>query len=263
VKLTVLGGCGVWPAAGEASSGYLVEHEGFRLLIDPGYAVLPQLLRYLPADDVDAVLVSHGHPDHCADVNPLLRARAIVDRPAESSIVPLPIHALPGALDSVLALDRPGMLDHAFVLREISAGEALTVGPFEIATRALPHSRPNVGIRVVAAGAALVYTGDAGPDPGLVELARDADVLLAEATYIDEVPEDSVGTLSSARDAGRQAAEAGVDRLLLTHLPPGADRDAAGRAALASFSGPIEVAKMGLTLTIGDPLADGSAGGTP
>jgi ribonuclease BN (tRNA processing enzyme) len=66
VRLTVLGGCGAWPAAGQACSGYLVEYDGFRLLIDPGYAIVPRLLQLVHADDVDAVLVSHGHPDHCA-----------------------------------------------------------------------------------------------------------------------------------------------------------------------------------------------------
>ena len=77
MRLTVLGGCGGWPAAGLACSGYLVEHDGFRLLIDPGYATLPRLLTVADATEVDAVLVSHGHPDHCADLNPLLRARAM------------------------------------------------------------------------------------------------------------------------------------------------------------------------------------------
>jgi ribonuclease BN (tRNA processing enzyme) len=255
VRLTVLGGCGVWPAAGEACSGYLVEHDGFRLLIDPGYGVLSQLLRSIAADDVDAVLVSHGHPDHCADLNPLLRARALRDRePHELQIEPLPIHALPGALDAVLGLDRPGMLDDALVLHGITPGGPITIGPFEVATRALPHSRPNVGFRVVAGGAALVYTGDAGPDPALVELARGADILLAEATYVDEVPADSLGTLSSARDAGRQAAAAGVGALLLTHLPPGADRNAALRAANNSFDGPVGIASMGLVLNVGEAL---------
>jgi glyoxylase-like metal-dependent hydrolase (beta-lactamase superfamily II) len=75
--LRLLGGCGAWPAAGQACSGYLIEHDGFRLLVDPGYATVPQLLRHLPAAGVDAVLVSHGHPDHCADLNPLLRARRL------------------------------------------------------------------------------------------------------------------------------------------------------------------------------------------
>jgi ribonuclease BN (tRNA processing enzyme) len=67
MRLTVLGGCGAWPAAGLACSGYLVEHDGFRLLIDPGYATFPRLLEVMDAAQVDAVLVSHGHPDHCAE----------------------------------------------------------------------------------------------------------------------------------------------------------------------------------------------------
>ena len=98
MKITVLGGCGAWPAAGQACSGYLVEHAGFRLLIDPGYATLPRLLQHVSAEDVDAVLVSHGHPDHCADLNPLLRARALQDVQVRA----LPVFALPGALDAVL-----------------------------------------------------------------------------------------------------------------------------------------------------------------
>lgn len=253
MRLTVLGGCGAWPGAGEACSGYLVEHDGFRLLIDPGYAVLPQLLRYITADEVDAVFVSHGHPDHCSDLNPLLRARAMRDRePDEPLPATLPIDALPGALDAVLALDRPGMLAHTFVLRDITPGDPFAIGPFEIATRTLPHSRPNVGIRLTANGAALVYTGDAGPDPGLVEMARGTDLLLAEATFVDAVPADNLGTLSSALDAGRQAAEAGVGGLVLTHLPPGTDPRAARRAAETAYSGPVKIARMGLRLTIGE-----------
>jgi len=68
--MPVLGGCGAWPAAGQACSGYLVEHDGFRIVVDPGYATVPRLLERLAADDVDAVLISHGHPDHCADLHP-------------------------------------------------------------------------------------------------------------------------------------------------------------------------------------------------
>ena len=75
MRLTVLGGCGAWPDAGQACSGYLVEHDGFRLLLDLGYATVPRLLERVPADQVDAVFISHRHPDHCADLNPLLRAR--------------------------------------------------------------------------------------------------------------------------------------------------------------------------------------------
>ena len=94
MRLTVLGGSGGYPSAGGACSGYLVEHDGFRLLVDPGYAIVPRLLEIVPAEAIDAVLVSHGHPDHVADLNPLLRARVLRDDPPP----PLPAYALPDAL---------------------------------------------------------------------------------------------------------------------------------------------------------------------
>ena len=81
MRLTVLGGCGAWPEAGQACSGFLVEQDGFRLLVDAGYATLPRLLHLVSAAQLDAVYISHGHPDHCADLNPLLRARALGGEP--------------------------------------------------------------------------------------------------------------------------------------------------------------------------------------
>src|SRR5690348_5881133 len=108
MRLTVLGACGAWPSAGQACSAYLLEHDGFTLLLDIGYATVPRLLARVPAERVDAVFVSHGHPDHCADLNPLLRARCLRDPDLPP---PLPVYAPPGALNAVLALDRPGMLD--------------------------------------------------------------------------------------------------------------------------------------------------------
>lgn len=246
MQLKVLGGWGGWPAAGGACSGYLLEHDGFRMLIDPGYAVVPKLLRQLPADAVDAVLVSHGHPDHCADINPLLRVRAFMDRPPS----PLPLYALPEALDVVLALDRPSMLGEAYELREFDAGASLGIGPFDVQTRLLPHPRPNAGFRIEAGDASMAYTGDAGPSAAMVELARGVDLLLAEASYAEEVPAENVGALSSARDAGAVAAESEVAELVLTHLLPGTDRDAAIRAAVSRFAGPTRVAVEGLSLRL-------------
>jgi len=247
MRLTVLGGCGAWPDAGQACSGFLVEHDGFRLVVDLGYATVPRLLGLLGADEVDAVFISHGHPDHCADLNPLLRARALRDDPAAR----LPVYALPGALDAVLALDRPGMLDDAYDLREFAAGDRLDIGPFRADTRLLPHSRPNAGVRLAAGGKVFAYTGDTGPSPEVVELARGADLLLAEASYPVRVPADLSRTLSSAREAARQAAEAGVGHLILTHLMPGTDREAALAAARGTYPGRTSVATAGLVHDIG------------
>jgi ribonuclease BN (tRNA processing enzyme) len=234
MRLTVLGGGGVWPAAGGACGGFLLTHDGFRLLVDPGFAVVPRLLRVAGAHEVDAVYVSHGHPDHCADLNPLLRARALsgVDCPA------LPVYAPHGAVDAVLALDRAGMLDCE--LRPVA--DRFHIGPFAAEARMLPHSLPNAGIRLTAGGQVLAYTGDSGPCADVVALARDADVFIAEATFLDAVPDGVRGVLSSARDAGRQGALAGAGRLLLTHLQPGTDPAAAIDVAGEEFDGQIAVA---------------------
>ena len=238
----MLGACGAWPEAGSACSAFLVEQDGFRLLVDVGYAALPRLLEHLPARDVDAVFVTHGHPDHCADLNPLLRARALDASPPP----PLPVFALPGALDAVLALDRPGMLDDAYDLREFAAGADLRIGPFAAQTRLLPHWLPNAGVRLTAGGRSLAYTGDSGPSPEVVTLARQADLLLADATHVGPIPEDSRKYISSPGEAGRQATLAGARRLLLTHLWPGTDHATALAAAGEHYDGDLAVAAPGV-----------------
>jgi ribonuclease BN (tRNA processing enzyme) len=257
MRLTVLGGCGAWPAAGQACSGYLLEHEGFALLIDPGYAIVPRLLEITTAVRIDAVLVSHGHPDHCADLHPLLRARTLRDEPAP----PLDVHALPDAVTKVLALDRPGMLDDAYALHVFDAGEALSIGPFDVQTWPLPHFVPNVGTRLSTGGHALAYTGDTGPSPAIAEMASGADVFLAEATFPDAVPAASADALSSAAQAGANATLAQVGRLVLTHLQPGSDPSIAYAAAGSAFSGAIEVARPGTVVDLEEPEGSAATGG--
>jgi ribonuclease BN (tRNA processing enzyme) len=246
MRLTVLGGAGGWPPAGGACSGYLIEHDGFRLLVDPGYAIAPRLFEVVPAGAIDAVLVSHGHPDHVADLNPLLRARLMQDADAPT----LPAYALPDALGRVLALDQIKALQGACEVREFEAGDAFPVGPFQVETRPLPHSIPNAGLRISAGPTSITYTGDAGPSDALVELAGETDLLLAEATYVDAVPSGNAGVLNCALEVGRQASRAGVARLLLTHLLPGTDPASSRAAAGRTFGDWIGVAAAGNILEL-------------
>jgi ribonuclease BN (tRNA processing enzyme) len=139
------------------------------------------------------------------------------------------------------------MLAAGYARHEFSPGDRLDIGPFQVQTHLLPHFVPNAGLRLTAGGAVLAYTGDTGPSPEVAGLARGADILLAEASYPDEVPADSARYLSSARQAARAAAAAGVGRLVLTHLMPGTDPRAA-RAAAGTFDGSIDIATPGLVV---------------
>ena len=245
MRLTVIGGSGGYPGRGQPCSGYLLEADNFTILIDPGYGVAMALT----PDDAprfDAVLVSHAHPDHCADLNPILRARAWADDP----LPPLPVYAPAGALDAVLALDRPEVVAGSHLIHELEPGEELTVGPFQVRTQRLPHPRPNLGFRIGAGGRSMVYTGDCGPSGALIELADGTDLLLAEASYAETVPPEIVGALSSALEVGGEAASAKAGHLILTHLMPRTDEAGALAAAARSFDGPISVARPGLAVDI-------------
>ena len=107
---------------------------------------------------------------------------------------------------------------------EFAAGDQFDVGPFQVRTWPLPHWVPNAGVRLAAAGRVLAYTGDTGPSPAIAELARGADLFLAEASYPTQVPADAAAYLSSARQAGEDAAAAG-------RRPAAADAPAAGDGA--------------------------------
>jgi ribonuclease BN (tRNA processing enzyme) len=134
---------------------------------------------------------------------------------------------------------------------DLAPDSRVHIGPFVVDTKMLPHYVPNLGLRVSAGEAVLTYTGDSAPCREVVDLARESNLMIAEATFVGHVPDDALGHLSSAEQAGQQAREAHVARLLLTHLWPGTDPSAAQSAAANSFDGPVEVAMAGLVEDVG------------
>jgi ribonuclease BN (tRNA processing enzyme) len=247
MRLTVLGGCGAWPAAGQACSGYLLEAGTCTLLLDPGYGTLPRLLELVPAHRVDAVVVTHSHPDHCADLNPLLRARVLGDVGAS----PLPVLAPAEALDAVLALDNVRGVREAAEHVSLADGDEVSVGPMVVAAAAVPHHVPTVAVRVSDGDSTLAFTGDSGPDRAVVELARGADVLLAEATFPEEVPADERGLLCDAVHAARQGTAAGAGLTLLTHWWPTSTPDAYATALRRLPATRARLARPGEVLDVG------------
>jgi ribonuclease BN (tRNA processing enzyme) len=139
----------------------------------------------------------------------------------------------------------------AVELATLADGDGVRVGPFDVTTASLPHFVPNLGMRITDGSATLTYSGDAGPDPALVELARDADLLLVEATYPDAVPDEDAGRLCSAVEAAAQGVAAGARRIMLTHLWPGLPPEAFLAAAARTGARDVTVAAPGPAQTIG------------
>jgi ribonuclease BN (tRNA processing enzyme) len=141
----------------------------------------------------------------------------------------------------VLALDRPGMLEPFYDLREFCPGETLHIGPFTVDTRPLPHSLPNAGLRL---NDCLCYTGDTGPSPLIADLAQGTRTLIADASFPSHVPDGAEEFLSSALQAGQHATAAGVEKLILTHVMPDVSGDEALAAARTTFDGEIVLASQ-------------------
>ncbi|MET8853851.1 MBL fold metallo-hydrolase [Amycolatopsis sp. NPDC004625] len=244
-RLTVLGSCGAWPEPGRACAGFLLAHNGFRVVLDLGYGAASRLFSHgrLP----DAVVVTHEHPDHCADVSALGRAWHYTTQ-AETPTARLPLHCTPGTLRRLEAMEpRP----HPATLFDVhDLGEPAEVGPFRLTSYALPHHQPNFGVRLSAPGLTVAYTGDTGPSPLLAELGREADLFICDATLRTPPPEGEPRYLMTAAEAGRWAAEAGAHRLLLTHFWPGTNRAAAAEEARAEFGGEVLVADEDLVLEL-------------
>lgn len=238
----MLGSCAAWPEPGRACSGYLVEHDGFRLVLDLGFATLPRLLRLCPDGAVDAVVITHRHSDHCVDLNGLLRVRHYGDR----ELPRIPLLCSADVVATVDALEPEPRLHELFDIDDLAGPRR--VGPFRLRAHALPHHVPNAGIRLSTPTATIAYTGDTGPTPALAELGADADLYLMEAT-LQQVP-PGPRHLLTAREAGHWATAAGARRLLLTHFWPGSDRGVSLRQAAETFHGKLMAADEGLVLEL-------------
>ena len=232
MRLTVVGCSGSGPGPTSAASCYLVEHDGFRLVLDLGNGAFGPLQAHVDPGDVDAVFLSHLHADHCLDVAPFV----VWHRYAAGTRPPrVPLHAPIGA-DRRLALaysEEGDPLTDVFDFVFVGPG-SFSLGPFEVTTARTAHPVECYAIRLDVGGRSLVYTGDTGPSPAVVALARGADVLLAEAAHpqVEGLP---AALHLTGRQAGEHAAEAGVGRLLLTHVPAWVDRIGQLFAASAVF----------------------------
>jgi ribonuclease BN (tRNA processing enzyme) len=250
VRLTIIGCSGSFPGPDSPASSYLLEAEGFRLLLDLGSGSLGVLQRHIGLYDIDAVCLSHLHADHCLDLCAYYVARTFhPDGPRPR----IPVYA-PGGAASRMAQaygleESPGMTE-AFEFCTLTPGSQ-RIGPFQVATAHVNHPVETFGFRLEHAGRSIAYSADTGESAALVELASGADLLLCEASFL-EAPGLPSDLHLTARQAAQHAARAGVGRLMLTHLVPWNDQARTLEEARgSSFTGPISLAASGYSLELG------------
>lgn len=248
MKLTIIGCAGSFPGPDSPASCYLVEapFEGrtFRLVLDLGSGAMGNLQRACDLREIDAMVLSHIHADHCFDMSGLY---VVARYHPEGAFERIPVLA-PAGTDVFLANaygveDECGMTGQ-FDFRDLEDGTTAQLGPFTIEVRQVVHPVPAFGLRISAGGRTLAYSGDTGPTDILLDLACEADVFLCEASFVESGTNPPELHLTGA-EAGHYAREAGVGRLLVTHIPAWTDRAEVASDVKSTWDGPCDLVTAG------------------
>jgi ribonuclease BN (tRNA processing enzyme) len=232
LTLTVLGCSGTYAAPGGACSGYLVEDGDTCLWVDAGSGTLANLQRHVAFDAVDAVVLTHEHPDHWTDLEGFFNVLRFVAGRQD-----VPVYA-PAGLRARTYQDT----DPFLLWTEVTGGDRTTVGSLELAFSRTDHGPETLAVRVDGGGRALGYSADTGPGWSLEALGQGLDLAVCEAT----VPRELEGVMQhlSARQAGESARAAGAGRLVLTHLWPTVDPEVSRVEGAEAFGAPVDVAAV-------------------
>lgn len=240
MELKIIGYWGGYPGVNGASSTYLLSKDGFHLVIDMGSGGLGKLQKHLHVTDIDALILSHYHADHVADVGVLQQA--------------LLVQSFLTGTDKVLPIYAHKENDIAFhqLTDDYTQGKAyhpdntLKIGPFFIRFLRTKHSVPCFGMRITDGNSTIVYTADSAFQEEWVTFAKDADLLLAEANFYKGQDASKAGHMTS-EEVGIIAAKAGVKEVILTHLPHFGEHTQLVQETKEVFDGQVSLAKEGLS----------------
>ncbi len=221
MKLIVVGCSPAWPNPGGAQSGYVVEDGGGRILLDCGAGVLAKFRAREDWPRLDGICITHFHLDHWGDLVPWVWALSFgpaSEQPAPDLWVPPGGRKMLSELGERLGF--PDMFEKAFTVAEYADGAEFEIAGLRVLPRRVLHyDLLAFGFRVSSNGKVFTYSGDSGPSDQLVELARDADLFLCEATLQEPNPEGGTRGHLAANEAKEAFDAAGARRLLLTHRP--------------------------------------------
>jgi ribonuclease BN (tRNA processing enzyme) len=237
MRVTVLGSAGTRPGRCRACSSYLVEHDGYRLLLDCGNGSLANLYRVLDPADLDAVLISHQHLDHWADLVGMYYALRF---DAQRT---MPVYGPAGLGEFIRGALPPD--DDAFLdvcrFTVADAGERLELGPLQVELFAANHPVPTLASRITADGSVLAYSADSAPSAELVRAAQGVDLFIADCTWLEPADRWPSGVHMTGAQAAQHAAKAEAKRMMATHVWPATDPEEVAAEVREHFDGELLV----------------------
>jgi ribonuclease BN (tRNA processing enzyme) len=263
MRVTVLGKSPAWQDAGGACSGYLVEESATCILLDCGNGAFAKLRRVRDYTRVDHIVISHMHADHTFDLIPFAFALLFAPRQQPVPVArwsgttdpPRPaLYLPPGGLEVlntvVAAIGPPDLIERAFEVHTYDPDETLELGGVKINFQPVPHYIPTWAVSFVSEDSGrFVFGADHRPNDEIVEFAKDADLLIMEATLPRPERDGDRGHMTPS-ETGEHAARAGAKRLVLTHMSDELDQLWAKTEAENNFDGPVSIAGEGAVFVL-------------
>lgn len=267
MKLTIVGMSGSYAGPASPASSYLVQASDadgrvWTLVMDLGSGAFGALQKYVDPFSVDGILISHLHPDHCSDLSGYYvyykyhptNGTQYTDR------APIPSFAPAGAANrfaDAYGLDEGDSMEEQFRHVELKDHLTMAVGPFEIETFAVNHPVEAYGFRVTGPSESdptqrvtIGYSGDTDDCTGVRSIAKNADLFLCEAAFIEGRDDDIPAMHLTGCRAGQIARDENAKQLVLTHIPPWNDAMMAYYEARRHFAGTITIAEAAATFEI-------------
>lgn len=240
MRIRIIGASGTYPVAGRPASGFLIEQGATRVWCDAG----PGTFVALPVDTdlIDAIVISHQHPDHCLDLLTAFHAFCYTPNPRRG----VPVIGPQSVIDRVSEFVEEGQaraLLSTFDFRPVGDGDTTEVGELRVSFAITDHSVPTLASRWESDGRVMAYSADTGPEGDWMRIAEGADLFICEAAYQGE--SEGRGNHLTAGAAGAIARKAGVHSLMLTHIPPYLDPTRSVAEAEQVFDRPVELAVPG------------------
>lgn len=246
MKITVLGTSGAYAEAGRACSGYLIQSNSANIWVDMGPGTLSNIQKVIKLTELDALLISHMHPDHYLDIYGL---RYFLEYDQKSALR-LKIFGPRGLKDKIISIQPESLstFESLFDFKEINSGENFEIGDILVSSFKAVHPLDTLMYSFMADDKKIFYTADTGMFENLINFMRDSDLLLCEATYLRKEAPSNVHLRTT--EIAEMANTAGIKKVILSHFWPGTDRIKSKSEVKEFYNGSVIVAEENMRIEV-------------